>query len=318
MKNKFDFRRIIIFILFSFGITWALALVIYFQGGLADLTPGTTIWFLIVMAMFAPALATTFTRWITKEGWKDNYLKVNLKQNRRYWLIAWLVTPVLLLLGMGLYFVLFPQYFDESFGGITKILTQTAQRLGKPIPISPQLFLVIQIFQVILIGPIVNGIATFGEEFGWRAYLLQKFLPLGARKATVIVGFIWGIWHWPFLYMGYEYGFDYPGYPWLGPVVFIWFTFIIGTILAWLTLKSRSIWPAVITHAALNGIAPLVLLLIKGQPNTLIGPGAVGLIASLPFAILALILLWRSNVFTPVQSIQNQSAPRSSYMKANA
>jgi membrane protease YdiL (CAAX protease family) len=261
----------------------------------------------MVLAMFSPALANVLTRWITKDSSKESYLKVNLKQNKRYLLIAWFGAPVLLLLGTVIYFVLFPSYFDRSFSGMSKILAQAAQQTGKVIPLSPQLFLAVQIIQAIVLAPIINSIATFGEEFGWRAYLLEKFMPLGGRKALLIMGVIWGIWHWPFIYMGYEYGFDYPGYPWLGPVVFLWFTFIIGTFLAWLTLKSRSIWPAVIAHAALNGMAPLALLLLKGQPNPLLGPAAVGLVASIPFTILGLALFLRSEIFSSTEVLPGKS-----------
>ena len=81
--------------------------------------------------MISPAIAAVLTRWISREGWKDTYLRVNFKQNRRYWLIAWVGTPLLLLLGTGIYFAIFPQYFDQSFGAISKILTQEGQRLGK-------------------------------------------------------------------------------------------------------------------------------------------------------------------------------------------
>ena len=316
MKTKINSRRINIFLLFAFGITWTLDLAIYFTGGLSNLKVGTLTWFLSILAMISPALATLLTRWITKEGWKDFFLKAYLKQNRRYWLIAWLGTPLLLLLGTGLYFAIFPQYFDSSFSAVSKLLAQAAQTNGKSIPLTPGVFLVVQVIQAILIAPIFNSIATFGEEFGWRAYLLDKFMPLGGRKAMLIMGVIWGIWHWPFIYMGYEYGFGYPGSPWLGPIVFLWFTFIVGTFLAWLTLKSKSVWPAVIAHAALNGMAPIALLLVKGQPNTLLGPSTVGLIASLPFAILGLGLLWRSNVFSSAKSQYSQAEVLSSHAKA--
>ena len=316
MKTKINFRRINLYLLFAFGITWTIDLVIYFTGGLSNLTPGSITWLLSIFAMISPAIAAVLTRWISREGWKDTYLRVNFKQNRRYWLIAWVGTPLLLLLGTGIYFAIFPQYFDQSFAAISKILSQEGQRLGKTLPLTPQLFLMIQILQAILLGPILNSIATFGEEFGWRAYLLQKLMPLGGRKAVLIIGAIWGIWHWPFIFMGYEYGFDYPGYPWVGPIVFIWFTFIIGTFLAWITLKSKSVWPAVIAHAALNGIAPIALLLVKGHPNALLGPSAVGLIASIPFSILALILLMRSNVFSETEPKISQPVTLSSNAKA--
>jgi membrane protease YdiL (CAAX protease family) len=307
MNTNIESRRITFFLLFSFGIAWVLALGIDLTGGLTNLTPGTIAWLLMVLAMFSPAIANVLTRWITKESLKETYLKVNLKQNKRYLLIAWFGTPVLLLLGMVIYFVLFPSYFDRSFSGMSKILAQAAQQTGKAIPLSPQLFLAVQIIQAIVLAPIINSVATFGEEFGWRAYLLEKVMPLGGRKALLIMGVIWGIWHWPFIYMGYEYGFDYPGYPWLGPIVFLWFTFTVGIFLAWLTLKSKSIWPAVIAHAALNGMAPLALLLVKGQPNPLLGPAAVGLVASIPFTILGLALFLRSEIFSSTEVLPGKS-----------
>ena len=298
MKTNLDSRRIILFLLFAFGIAWALALAIDLTGGLTNLTPGKTAWFLMVLAMFSPALANVLTRWATKEGWKETYLKVSLKQNKRYWLIAWIATPVLLLLGMIIYFALFPQYYDASLSGVSKVLAQSTQQTGKAIPISPQLFLVVQIFQAILLSPIINSIAAYVGYVVVAFVILLLIMPLGGRKALLIMGAIWGVWHWPFIFMGYEYGLNYPGYPWLGSIVFLWFTFIIGTFLAWLTLKSRSIWPAVIAHAALNGIAPLALLLIEGQPNPLLGPAAVGLVASVPFAILGLALFLRADIFS--------------------
>ena len=115
-----------------------------------------------------------------------------------------------------------------------------------------------------LISPIANFLATFGEEFGWRGYLLPKLLPLGGRNAVLLIGIIWGIWHRLFIFMGYEYGFKYPGYPWAGPLLFLWVTFGLGTFLAWLTLRSKSIWPAVIGHAAVNGIAAAAVLITTG------------------------------------------------------
>jgi membrane protease YdiL (CAAX protease family) len=313
---KIESRRITLFLMFAFGIAWIMDLVIYFLGGLSNLKPGTTIWFLSIFAMFAPALAAILTRLFTHEGWKDTHLKVNLKHNLRYWLIAWVGTPLLLLLGMAFYFALFPQYFDQSLTGISKVLAQAAQKTGKAIPLTPQLFLVVEIFQAILLAPVLNSIATFGEEFGWRAYLLDKLMPLGGRKAMLLMGVIWGIWHWPFIFMGYEYGFNYPDHPWLGPLVFLWFTFIVGTFLAWISLKSESVWPAVIAHAALNGMAPLALLLVKGQPDTLAGPDAVGVVASVTFAILALILLWRSSVFASFRSSLKQNEILSAHAEA--
>jgi membrane protease YdiL (CAAX protease family) len=39
------------------------------------------------------------------------------------------------------------------------------------------------------------------EEFGWRGYALDKMLiKFGFLKGSLILGFIWGIWHLPWLF----------------------------------------------------------------------------------------------------------------------
>ena len=35
------------------------------------------------------------------------------------------------------------------------------------------------------------------KELGWRGYLLPKLMPLGEKKALLISGLIWGLWHAP-------------------------------------------------------------------------------------------------------------------------
>lgn len=43
----------------------------------------------------------------------------------------------------------------------------------------------------------VTLLMVFGEEYGWRGYLVPKLLPLGEVRASLIVGVIWGVWHFP-------------------------------------------------------------------------------------------------------------------------
>ena len=309
MKTKLDSKRIWLFLLFAFGIAWTMELVIYLKGGLTSLSVGSLAWLLLLVSMAAPALAHLLTRWITREGWKDLFLRPLFRSGKRFWLVAWLITPIFLFLGLLVYFLLFPQYFDSSLSIASNLLAQTAQKTGKAIPLTPSLFIIVQAIQGILLAPIINSLAVLGEEFGWRAYLLPKLMPLGGRNAMLIIGAIWGLWHWPIIFMGYEYGLSYPGAPWLGAIIFLWFTFIIGTYLGWLTLKTKNVWPAVIAHGSINGIAAIALLFVKGHPDPLFGPAVVGLVASLPFAFLAIWLLARSDVFsrTGAAAVQPES-----------
>jgi membrane protease YdiL (CAAX protease family) len=68
----------------------------------------------------------------------------------------------------------------------------------------------------------------------------------------------------------------------------VWFTLVTGMFLGWAALRGGSVWPAVIGHAAINGISGLGVLFVQGEPNPLLGPLPTSLIASLGWAALAL------------------------------
>jgi uncharacterized protein len=156
-----------------------------------------------------------------------------------------------------------------------------------------------QTILAILTAPLLNALPTFGEEFGWRGYLLPKLMPLGGAKAILLSGIIWGVWHWPVILMGYNFGMDYFGAPILGPLMMVWFTIVSGALFGWVTIKTASVWPAVIGHGALNGIAALSLVFVAGEPSSLLGPTPVGLIGGAGFTIIAVILFLSPNAFRP-------------------
>jgi len=68
---------------------------------------------------------------------------------------------------------------------------------------------------------------SFGEEYGWRGYLLPRLLPLGEIKGTVILGIIWAFWHLPVLSMARES-------LWLGVPMFLAGAILIAFPFTWL------------------------------------------------------------------------------------
>jgi membrane protease YdiL (CAAX protease family) len=42
-------------------------------------------------------------------------------------------------------------------------------------------------------GVTIGAVFAFGEEYGWRGYLLPKLLPLGEFRASLLVGVILGV-----------------------------------------------------------------------------------------------------------------------------
>ncbi|MDX1416822.1 MAG: CPBP family intramembrane glutamic endopeptidase [Candidatus Promineifilaceae bacterium] len=286
--DKLDIRRVVIYLLVAFGFSWTMALVIFLSGGYAQSpavipnTPITTAFLVTILYMAGPTVGNLAARILTREGLSNLWLRPKLRQGWKYWIIAWLLTPVLTLGGAILYFLLFPSNFSLDF--LTSDSVPGLANSGVP----SWLVVVSIAASAILVSPLVNGLATLGEEFGWRAYLQPKLLPLGEKRTYILVGIFWGMWHWPLIWMG----FNYPGHPILGSLAMIWFTFLIGTFLGWATLHAGSVWPAVIGHAVINGLAGLPVLFLAGQSNPLVGPLAPGIIGSALF-MLAAILIFR-------------------------
>jgi len=277
-RTGIDGRRVALFLAIAFAIAWAVGLIVALSGGLTDspmLVPSLRLTLATVLLatgyMWAPALAHIITRLATREGWSDTWLRP-YPRGWPSWLAAWFGPAVLTILGMALFFLVLPRYYDPSLS--------TLRRLLGPRAASTNLWGLVatEVLGAVLVAPVLNGLFTLGEEFGWRAYLLPKLMPLGWRKATVLVGVIWGVWHWPVIAMGYEYGFGYRGFPWVGFLTFLWFTVPGSVLLAWVTRRGKCVWPAVVGHGAINGIAGLAALFVQGQPSPLLGPLPVGLI----------------------------------------
>jgi membrane protease YdiL (CAAX protease family) len=292
LQESLDLRRVVIFCLLAFVISGTAALYIALNGGLEALAGLQGFLVLALWYMPGPALAHLLTRVITREGWSDLWLWPRLRRGWPAWIVAWFLPALAVIAGAALYFLFFPHHFDPTFAQARAMLEQAAASSGTTLPFGPEVLILVQTVQAVFLAPLLNALPTLGEEFGWRAYLQPKLLVLGWRKAMLWMGLIWGMWHWPILALGYNYGMDYAGAPWLGMLLFVWFTTILGIVLGWLTIRGGSVWPAVIGHGALNGIAALPALFVQGSPHPLLGPMAHGLIASLPLALVALWMWW--------------------------
>lgn len=295
MLQPIEKRRVLLFIVFTFAIAWLIAAVIFATGGLLNspmIIPSLGVrlstLLLALGVMSAPALGNILTRWITHEGKRNLWLKpFTQKRLGVFWLAGWLVPAGLVLLGMVVFFGVFPSYFDRDMIGLTQLAgTQT-----QGVSLSPKMILLVSLLQALLLAPVLNSFFTFGEEFGWRAYLLPKLLPLGEKKVSILTGLVWGVWHAPIIAMGHNYGVDYHGYPWLGIIIMILFCVFFGVFMAWITLKEGSVWPAVVAHAVLNGVAGFPLMLTVGEPNPILGPFIVGAVAGIPVLLLGVLLL---------------------------
>lgn len=302
-------RRIGLFLVISFAVSWSTAAVIYALGGIGagpTLALGVPLWLLLLAGpyMWGPAVGHLVTRWLTGEGFDREAMFLRVRTRPFPWVLGWLGPVALILAGAGLYFLLFPGRFG-GLAAVADLLARVEAETGQPVPFSPAAFVGVQVVLALVAAPLLNSVATFGEEFGWRAYLLPKLAPLGWRRALAVHGLVWGVWHWPVIAMGYNYGLDYAGAPWLGLLAMVVATVALGVFLGWITFRSASVFPAVVGHATINGSAGLATLFATAVPNQVFGPTPVGLIGVLPWLLVAFVLFRRPDVLSPTAEDQD-------------
>lgn len=99
---------------------------------------------------------------------------------------------------------------------------------------------------------LINSVVAVGEEFGWRGVLQHHLIErFGFLRGVALLGFVWAIWHAPINLAGY----NHPEAPLLGTFVLFPIQLIaVSFIMAWITVRAKSFWPAVLMHGSGNGI----------------------------------------------------------------
>lgn len=156
--------------------------------------------------------------------------------------------------------------------------------------------------QTVFIGPLLGLVIGFGEEYGWRGYLQAELVKLGKARGVLLLGVIWGIWHYPVIWMGH----NYPGYPVWGSLAMTIYTIILAYVLGYVMLKTDSIWLVTFLHAVNNQVLIFLSLAFYQVENPLLsfGYGFYGLLIMLPIVLLVLRdRVWRSESEPKIQPI---------------
>ncbi len=112
-----------------------------------------------------------------------------------------------------------------------------------------------------IVFSLINSVAAVGEEFGWRGFLQSHMIDrFGTVGGVTLLGLVWAFWHLPSNLAGY----NYTETPVLGGfVLFPVLLVSVSFVMAWLTIRARSFWPAVLMHGSINGIYEGILSHIK-------------------------------------------------------
>ncbi|MEO3871436.1 CPBP family intramembrane glutamic endopeptidase [Nonomuraea sp. B12E4] len=267
-------RPLLVFILLAFGLSWAIMSPVWFDGGLGS----------PLMALSAPLMMLTptlgvlgvwaVTRTPAREWAGQTGLTLGERRRRTGGLVlaAWLGVPALALLAVGVSAVLGLVSLDLGQFSLYRAAIEAG---GVRAPADLGTAAVLQLVVATVAGPVLNAVLVFGEEWGWRGWLVPRLVSSnGVLIGLVFSGAVWGLWHAPLTLLGYNY-------PRLGSwaaLCFIGFCVLAGMLLGWLRLRTGSIWPAVVAHGSLNAIVPQTLLLgdAAAPPNEFLA-GLTGL-----------------------------------------
>ncbi len=197
--------------------------------------------FYVTGSMWSPALAAFLTKAIFGESiralpWKwgsANYIWLG------YLIPIAYAVPVYLAVWIG------------GWGGFSDLafLAQTQAQFGW-IGLSPGLTLAFFILFTATLGLVGKMSRALGEEIGWRGFLVPELAKVvGFTGIGLISGLMWAAYHFPILIFA-DYNAGTP--VWMGLSCFTLGVVAESFILAWLTLRSGSLWPAAFLHGSHN------------------------------------------------------------------
>lgn len=253
---------ILLYILIVFSASWLLIALIQLLGEL-----GTPAALGVYGLMMVPA-ATAFLmrKWVTREGFDTAGLRMG---GWKYYLIAWLIPlaavcaahGVVVLAGFGKIHL-----SDQEIIGRIRELGET-YRAQISVPEPPPGMSLTSFLALLAIGNVTilllpAMIFGFGEEFGWRGYLLPKLLRFGKSKAFIATGFVWWAWHLPLTVLTSLPSNSTVEVAILG-LLGLASAVLVGIFLAWLFYASGSIFPAALAHITFNQVNGALAIFIS-------------------------------------------------------
>jgi uncharacterized protein len=278
-------KSLITFLLITFGLAWVLFCVpLAFKA-----TPATyqvAMQFSFMAAMWAPGMAAILSTWLVEKQPVLKVLRLNTLGARRFYLLAWFLPSLIVLATIGTTVLLGTGTFDTSFAILRESMSKAAAGTSLP-PVEVLAFA--QVALALTAAPFINVLFTMGEELGWRGFLLPRLTPLGQWKAILLTGFIWGLWHAPTTLL---HGYNFPQHHYLGMAAMTVGCMLLGTILAWLYLKTRSPWVAALGHGAFNAVAGVGFFFLKPGFDTALAGSPLGLAGWIPMSVFIAWLVW--------------------------
>jgi membrane protease YdiL (CAAX protease family) len=288
-------------IIFSIAVclfSWAAAAVAHWGFGMDRVDTPVFFTTFATIYMFFPLITALVLQVIDKEKFNHTGL-VSFKVNWT-WLVAWLLPVVMVALCIlinGMMPGVSLQYNSEQLINQYHVPEDQQEMVREQMGQMPvYLMLIITLVSGLIAGITINAIAAFGEEYGWRNYLVGALREVKFWKAALFIGIVWGLWHFPLILMGH----NYPNEPRWGVLLMVVMCILLGIIELYFVLKSKSMVVAAIMHGTFNAVAGVVIYFTLGGNDFL--NGMTGLSGFIVMAV-TILCLWIYDKFVSKDNI---------------
>ncbi|MBQ2539359.1 MAG: CPBP family intramembrane metalloprotease [Bacteroidales bacterium] len=235
-------KNVKLYIAIAYGLIWGAGLVFYLSGtNVASFAGATQL--LASFCMFIPLVATLICQKSSKKPLLRN-VGISWKVNR-WWFFGWLIVPLIPLLT-----ILFTHW---TIGLSFNVPGVPLGFMNKPVGMVG-----ITLLSGMVAGVTINALFAFGEEIGWRGYLLKQFEGKNFLTTSIIIGIIWGLWHAPLILLGH----NYPQHPQWGVLMMVVMSIPLSFIIQYFRVKSGSVIVAAVMHGTFNALAGMAYIFI--------------------------------------------------------
>ena len=258
-------------------VSWIYAAIMIFGVGIINPADNPMMYTIFASSyMFLPMICAVGTRLATSRN-MGTQQATSVRQLLRFkikpsWLVAWILPVVIVLLTIFVNSLLPNCEFNTDMSALIpadQVPEEQKEMLG--MMMNPTFLIVTTIISGLFAGATINALFAFGEEYGWRNYLVDALREKKFVFASIFIGIIWGLWHFPLILLGH----NYPQHSVAGVFMMVIFCVLASFVELYFVLKAKSVYPAAIFHGTINAVAGLNVLLIKGGNDLL--NGACGL-----------------------------------------